>query len=337
MKGLVRLMGKELRKAGITGVGSYVPEKVLTNQDLEEMVDTNDEWIRSRTGIEERRIAEDETTTSDLAYEAAIEALEEAGLEAKELDLILVATVTPDMPFPSTACLLQDRLDAKKAAAFDLEAGCSGFVYALSVATQFVQTGAYDNVLVIGAETLSKITNWEDRDTCVLFGDGAGATVVQPAESGGILSNVLGADGSGGDLLKVPAGGSKQPACANTLDKNLHSIQMEGNAVFKFAVRIMGKAALQALEEAGLKREDMDFFIPHQANTRIIDAAAKRLKLDDDDVFVNLHKYGNTSAASIPLALSEAIEAGEIKSGDTIVLVGFGAGLTWAASVIEWS
>jgi 3-oxoacyl-[acyl-carrier-protein] synthase-3 len=337
MKGMIESMGKELRRAGITGIGSYVPEKVLTNKDLEEMVDTNDEWIRSRTGIEERRIAADSTTTSDLAYEASLAALEDAGLEAEELDMILVATITPDMPFPATACLLQDRLDAGEVAAFDLEAGCSGFVYALSTATQFVQTGAYDNILVVGAETLSKILNWEDRNTCVLFGDGAGAAVVQPVETGGILSNVLGADGSGGELLKIPAGGSRQPACLETAENNLHYIEMEGNAVFKFAVRIMSKAALQALKEAGLDREDVDFFVPHQANTRIIDAATKRLKVDDDDVFVNLNKYGNTSAASIPLALDEAKEAGKIKKGDNIVLVGFGAGLTWAASVIEWS
>ncbi|KXS44701.1 MAG: 3-oxoacyl-[acyl-carrier-protein] synthase III [Candidatus Frackibacter sp. T328-2] len=334
---MIEQMGKELRNAGITGVGSYVPEKVLTNHDLEKIVDTSDEWIRSRTGIEERRVADDDTATSDLAYEAAKVALDDAGLDAEDLDLIIVATITPDMQFPATACLLQDKLNAEGAAAFDLGAGCSGFVYALSAATQFVETGAYDNVLIVGAETLSKIVNWEDRNTCVLFGDGAGAAVVQPVESGGVLSNVLGADGSGGELLQLPAGGSRQPTCLDTVENNLHYIEMEGNSVFKFAVRIMGKAALRALKEADLDREDVDFFIPHQANTRIIDAAAKRLKLDSDDVFVNLNKYGNTSAASIPIALAEAIEAGEINKGDNIVLVGFGAGLTWAASVIKWS
>nr|WP_280956773.1 beta-ketoacyl-ACP synthase III [Acetohalobium arabaticum] len=337
MKGLVELMSKELRRAGITGVGSYAPDKVLTNRDLEEMVDTSDEWIKSRTGIQERRIAKEETTTSDLAYKAAEAALDDADLAPEELDLILVATVTPDMVFPATGCLLQDRLNATDAAAFDLEAGCSGFVYGISVATQFVRTGAYDNVLVIGAETLSKIINWEDRNTCVLFGDGAGAAVIQPVESRGILSTVLGSDGSGGDVLQIPAGGSKQPASLETVENNLHCIQMEGNAVFKFAVRAMGKGAVEALNEAGLEKEDVDFLIPHQANIRIIDGAAKRLNLSDDEVFVNLDKYGNTSAASIPIALDEAVEAGKIHSGDRVVIVGFGAGLTWAASVIEWS
>ncbi|MCK8823953.1 beta-ketoacyl-ACP synthase III [Fuchsiella alkaliacetigena] len=329
-------MGNQLRRAGITGVASYVPEKILTNQDLEKMVDTDDEWIKSRTGIEERRIAAEDTATSDLAYRAAEAALEEADLAAEELDLIIVATVTPDMVFPATACLVQDRLGAEKAAAFDLQAGCSGFVYALATATQFVKAGAYDNVLVIGAETLSKITNWEDRNTCILFGDGAGAAVVQVVESGGILANVLGADGSGGELLKVPAGGSRQPTTIETVQNELHYMQMEGNQVFKFAVRIMGKSALKSIEKAGLQREDIDFFIPHQANTRIINAAAKRLKLSEEQVFVNLDKYGNTSAASIPIALAEAVEAGRINKGDNIVLVGFGAGLTWAASTIEW-
>lgn len=336
MKGLVVSMGNQLRRAGITGVASYVPEKILTNQDLEKMVDTDDEWIKSRTGIEERRIAAEDTATSDLAYRAAEAALEEADLAAEELDLIIVATVTPDMVFPATACLVQDRLGAEKAAAFDLQAGCSGFVYALATATQFVKAGAYDNVLVIGAETLSKITNWEDRNTCILFGDGAGAAVVQVVESGGILANVLGADGSGGELLKVPAGGSRQPTTIETVQNELHYMQMEGNQVFKFAVRIMGKSALKSIEKAGLQREDIDFFIPHQANTRIINAAAKRLKLSEEQVFVNLDKYGNTSAASIPIALAEAVEAGRINKGDNIVLVGFGAGLTWAASTIEW-
>ncbi|SJZ55048.1 beta-ketoacyl-ACP synthase III [Selenihalanaerobacter shriftii] len=330
-------MAKELRKAGITGVGSYAPDNIVTNHDLEDMVDTSDEWIQSRTGIKERRVADESTATSDIAYQAAKKALNDAGIDAEELDLILVATITPDMPFPSTACILQDKLGAEDAAAFDLGAGCSGFVYGLSVATQFVQADTYDNILVIGAETLSKILDWEDRDTCVLFGDGAGAAIVQPVETGGVLSNVLGADGSGGELLRLPAGGSRQPACLDTVENNLHYIEMSGNAVFKFAVRIMGKAALKALKKADLEREDVDFFVPHQANTRIISAAAKRLKLNDDQIIINLDKYGNTSAASIPIALAEAVEAGEINKGDNIVLVGFGAGLTWAASVIEWS
>ncbi|MGM0471692.1 MAG: beta-ketoacyl-ACP synthase III [Bacillota bacterium] len=330
-------MSNQLRRVGITGVGSYLPDNRLTNHDLEEMVDTSDEWIRSRTGIKERRIAADDIATSDLAYQAAQAALEDAELDPMDLDLILVATITPDMAFPATACLLQERLQAKNAAAFDLEAACSGFSYGLSVATQFVASGTYDNILVIGAETLSKIINWEDRSTCILFGDGAGAAVVQPVESGGIQSSVLGADGSGGDVLKKPAGGSKHPACQQTIENNLHYLEMEGNAVFKFAVRIIDQVVLEALEEADLTTADIDFFIPHQANIRIIDAAIKRLELDKEDVMVNLDQYGNTSAASIPIALYEAVESGRINEGDTVVLAGFGAGLTWGANVIEWS
>ncbi|WP_097018462.1 beta-ketoacyl-ACP synthase III [Orenia metallireducens] len=330
-------MIRELRKAKIAGVGSFAPEKVLTNNQLEAMVDTSDEWITTRTGIKERRIAEDDIATSDLAYEAAKNALADAGLEAEDLDLILVATATPDyLAFPSTACVLQDKLGVKGIPAFDMVAACSGFVYGLSVATQYIETGTYDNVLVIGAETLSKIVNWEDRGTCVLFGDGAGAAVLTPTKSGGILSNVIGADGEQNEVLIVRGGGSKRPFSQQIIDEGLHYLEMEGNPVFKFAVRILGKAAVQALKKAGLTRDDIDFLIPHQANIRIIDAAAKRLKLDRDQIYVNLDQYGNTSAASIPLALDAAVKEGKIKSGDIVVLVGFGAGLTWGATVIEW-
>ncbi|PRX27453.1 3-oxoacyl-[acyl-carrier-protein] synthase III [Orenia metallireducens] len=331
------IMIRELRKAKIAGVGSFAPEKVLTNNQLEAMVDTSDEWITTRTGIKERRIAEDDIATSDLAYEAAKNALADAGLEAEDLDLILVATATPDyLAFPSTACVLQDKLGVKGIPAFDMVAACSGFVYGLSVATQYIETGTYDNVLVIGAETLSKIVNWEDRGTCVLFGDGAGAAVLTPTKSGGILSNVIGADGEQNEVLIVRGGGSKRPFSQQIIDEGLHYLEMEGNPVFKFAVRILGKAAVQALKKAGLTRDDIDFLIPHQANIRIIDAAAKRLKLDRDQIYVNLDQYGNTSAASIPLALDAAVKEGKIKSGDIVVLVGFGAGLTWGATVIEW-
>jgi 3-oxoacyl-[acyl-carrier-protein] synthase-3 len=330
-------MIQEFRRAKITGVGSFVPKKVLTNNQLEELVATSDEWITTRTGIKERRIAEDDIATSDLAYEAAKNALADAGLEAEELDLILVATATPDyLAFPSTACVLQDKLGVKGIPAFDLVAACSGFVYGLSVATQYIKTGTYDNVLVIGAETLSKIVNWKDRGTCVLFGDGAGAAVLTPTKSGGILSNVIGADGEQNEVLIVRGGGAKRPFSQQIIDEGLHYLEMEGNPVFKFAVRILGKAAVEALKKAGLTRDDIDFLIPHQANIRIIDAAAKRLKLNREQIYVNLDQYGNTSAASIPLALDEAVKQAKIKRGDIVVLVGFGAGLTWGATVIEW-
>ncbi len=325
------------RKATITGVGKYVPPKVLTNYDLEEMVDTSNEWIVQRTGIERRHIAAEGTPCSELALKAGERALENAGLEAAELDLILVATVTPDMLFPATACLLQQKMGAGKAAAFDLEAGCSGFVYGLSVAEKFIVSGAYDNILVVGAETLSKIVDWEDRSTCVLFGDGAGAAVLQPAETGGLLATELGSDGSGADSLYLPAGGSLNPPSCSTVENRSHFIKMEGNQVFRFAVKTMGEASLRVLEKANLKPGDVDFFVPHQANTRIIKAAAKRLELKDEDVIINLPEYGNTSSASVPIALEEAVESGRIRDGDILVLVAFGAGLTWAAAVLEWN
>lgn len=322
---------------GIIGMGSYVPEKIVTNKDLEKIVETSDEWIASRTGIRARRIAEPDMATSDMATKAAERALADAGVSPEEIDLIIVGTATPDMFFPSVACLVQANLKANKAAAFDLTAGCSGFVYSLVTASQFIKSGLYKKALVIGAETLSKILDWTDRNTCVLFGDGAGAAVLAATESGcGILGVDLGADGSGGDLLKLPAGGSRNPASADTVNQRMHFVHMNGNEVFKFAVKIMGETALKALQQAGLKNEDIDCLIPHQANIRIIQSAAKRLQMPMEKVFVNVDKYGNTSAASIPIALEEALHSGKIKNGDIVVLVGFGAGLTWASCVIKW-
>lgn len=325
------------RRATITGLGKYVPPKVLTNKDLEKMVDTSDEWITTRTGIKERHIADNDVPASELGLKAAREALQDSGLTAEELDLILVATVTPDMLFPATACIIQEKLGATKAATFDLEAGCSGFIYGLSVAASFIESGMYENILVIGTEILSKITDWEDRSTCVLFGDGAGAAVLQPTEKGGLLAFDLGADGSGANTLYLPGGGSLNPADETTIKEKMHYLKMEGNQVFKFAVKRMGQASLDVLKKANLKPEDVDLLVPHQANTRIIDAAAKRLNLGEDKVFVNLPKYGNTSSASIPIALVEARENGLVNNGDIIVLVAFGAGLTWASTVIEWN
>ncbi|QUH20867.1 beta-ketoacyl-ACP synthase III [Alkaliphilus sp. B6464] len=322
---------------GITGTGSYLPEKELTNFDLENMVDTTDEWIRTRTGISKRRVVEDKIATSDLATEAAKKAIDNAGISAEDVDLIIVATVTPDMAFPSTACIVQKNIGAKNAAAFDIEAACSGFIYGITIGEQFIKSGVYKNVLVIGAETLSKILNWKDRNTCVLFGDGAGAAILQPVKEGyGILSSSLGADGSSGDYLTQPAGGSRIPASIETVANNLHYVQMDGSEVFKFAVRIMAKSTLQAIESSGLKLNDIDYMIPHQANIRIIEAAAKRLNLDMDKVYVNLNNYGNMSAASVPVALDEAVRKGNIKTGDIVTLVAFGGGLTWGSSVIRW-
>ncbi|MFZ5626176.1 MAG: beta-ketoacyl-ACP synthase III [Bacillota bacterium] len=324
-------------RATIAGIGAAVPEQVLTNFDLEKMVDTSDEWIQTRTGIKERRIAPEQMATSHLAIEAARQALDRARLSPDELDLILVATVTPDYPFPATACLVQAALGASRAAAMDLSAGCTGFIYALTVGAQFIETGLYRNVLVIGAEVLSRIIDWTDRNTCVLFGDGAGAAVLTPAQPGyGFLSFELGADGGGAELLYMPAGGSRQPITAEVLAQRLNKIYMNGREVFKFAVRIMGDAADAAIRKAGLTYADIDYFIPHQANIRIIEAAAKRLELPMEKVHVNVDRYGNTSAASIGLALQEAVAAGKISSGDYVVLVGFGAGLTWGAITLRW-
>ncbi|HHW91188.1 MAG TPA: ketoacyl-ACP synthase III [Firmicutes bacterium] len=330
-------MAGSRRSVGIVGVGSALPEKVITNGDLEKMVDTSNQWITTRTGIKERRIASPETATSDLALTAGRRAMERAGIEPEELDLILVATTTPDMAFPSTACIVQAGLGAYNAAAFDLEAACSGFLYGLAIGEQFISSGVYETVLIIGAEVLSKIVNWSDRNTCVLFGDGAGACVLRPVTAGkGILSHYLGADGRGVKLLQLPAGGSRLPASAATVEQGLHYIEMQGAEVFKFAVRIMGEASLEALRRAGLAREEVDLLVPHQANHRIIMAAAKRLGLTPEQVIVNLDRYGNMSAASIPVALEEAVSEGRIRDGDNVLLVGFGAGLTWGAAVLKW-
>ncbi len=316
-----------LRRAGILGAGSAVPPRVVTNNDLAARMETSDEWIASRTGIRSRYLAEPGTLTSDLAAEAARNALAHAGLSALDVDLIIVASSTPDYPgsFPSTGTVVQHKLSAVHAAAFDLGAVCSGFAYALHVAAQMVMSGANRHVLVIGAETLSSVLNWDDRSTAVLFGDGAGAVVVGEVSEGGYLGGVLGADGSGGPLLCIPRSGD----CPGTIFQN-------GKEVYKFAVSIMGEVALQAIEAAGLSPSDIDFLIPHQANSRIIDKAAERMGLPREKVVVNLDRYGNTSAASIPLALDEAVQSGRIQPGHLLVFVGFGAGLTWGANVVRW-
>ena len=327
-----------MRQVGIVGTGSYVPEDVLTNADLEKLVDTNEEWIVSRTGIKERHIAKPDMPVSELCYQAALRALEDAQVTPEELDLVIVTTSTADYIFPATACIVADRLGAKKAAAFDLGAACSGFLYGVTTASQFIATGMYRTVLVIGADTLSKLLNWEDRSTCILFGDGAGAAILQPVEEGyGFLGFELGSDGSGVKLLLVPAGGSKIPTTAETLAQKLNTIHMAGRETFKFAVKIMGEASIRALERAGLTKEDVDLLVPHQANIRIVDAAVKRLGISPDKVVVNLDRYGNMSAASIPVALDEAVKSGRINYGDVLVMVGFGAGLTWGAAVLKWS
>lgn len=330
-------MSREFINAGIAGIGIYVPDRILTNAELAKMVDTSDEWIRSRSGIRERRIASTEEATSDLAVVAAERALADAGVAPEKVDLVIVATNTPDMFFPATACLVQDRIGAKNAGAFDLAAGCTGFVYAMAVGSQFIAAGSCSTVLVIGSETLSRMINWEDRTTCVLFGDGAGAVVLKPAsENSGILAFKLWSDGGGGPHLLLPAGGSRRPATRETVDGRLHFIYMNGHEVFKFAVRAMGKVAEEVLAAAGLKKSDLNFFIPHQANIKIIEAVAKRMGLPMEKVLANVDRYGNTSTASIPLALEEALCCGRIKKGDHIVMVGFGAGLTWGGVAMKW-
>lgn len=331
-------MSPQLRSAGIIGIGSFTPPKVLTNADLEKIVETTDEWIVTRSGIRERHIVDEGVAASDLALEAARRALECASIAPEKIDLIICATITGDMPFPSVACLVQDAIGASNAAAFDLQAGCSGWVYALATASQFVKAGAYDNVLVIGVDVLSSVTDWTDRSTCVLFGDGAGAAVVAPVNEGkGVLSINLGSDGSGGNAIRIEAGGSKLPPSEETVKNRQHFIKMEGREVFKFAVRTVGEASLKVLELCGLSTDDIDLFVPHQANIRIIDAAVTRLGLPEDKVFVNVQNYGNTSAASIPIALDEAYRSGKLKEDDVVVVVGFGAGLTWAAGVLKWT
>ncbi len=325
-----------MKKVGIIGVGEYLPKRILTNADLEKMVDTSDEWITTRTGIKQRHLASEQEATSDLATNAAIEALKEAKIKPQDLELIIVATITPDMQFPATACFVQKNLGAAKAVCFDISAACAGFVYAIAVAQQFIARGNYKNALVVGAEVLSAVTDWKDRNTCVLFGDGAGAAVLSEVKTGGILSTYLGSDGSKTGLLMLPAGGSRNPATQETVAKRLHYLKMEGNEVFKLAVTIMTQAAQNALKQAGLECKDVDLVIPHQANIRIIMAMVKKLKLPEQKVYLNIEKYGNMSSASTATALCEAVKAGRIKKGDIVLLDAFGAGLVWGACVIKW-
>lgn len=327
------------RYAQIVGWGYQVPEKVITNHDLEQIVDTQDEWIRTRTGIEERHVAASpQETSASLGIQAARKALDIADIHPNKIDLIICATSSAEHIFPATASVIQDGLGATHAGAFDLSAACSGFVYGLSMARGHILAGDAEYVLVIGAETLSRFVDWTDRSTCVLFGDGAGAVLVAASDvPGGIMASVLGSDGSGADLLTIPAGGSAMPASLETVSNGSHYIKMDGRAVFRFAARVMAEATTQVLAKAGLTVEDVDLVIPHQANQRIIqNSVLKQLQIPEEKVFVNLQKYGNTSTASIPIALCEAIDAGKVAPGDRLVFVGFGAGLTWAACAIEW-
>ena len=325
------------QSCSITGVGSYVPERILTNHELEKLVETSDEWITTRTGIKERRIAAAGEFTSDLGVKAAERAMKMAGVTAEQIDLIIVATITPDMPFPNTACLVQQKLGARRAAAFDLEAACSGFIYGLEIGQQFIMSRTYQTVLVIGAEKLSSITNWKDRNTCVLFGDGAGAAILQNrANSHGLLTAIMGADGNKADLLSMPGGGSQCPATAESVASGLHFLRMDGKETFKNAVNAMNSAAHEVMRRCEIDITKIKCVIPHQANRRIIDAVGDRLGATPEQVFVNLEKYGNTSAASVAIALDEAVASGKIQRGDLILLVVFGAGLTWGAAVIEW-
>jgi 3-oxoacyl-[acyl-carrier-protein] synthase-3 len=325
-----------LKKVGIIGVGEYLPEKILTNTDLEKIFDTSDEWITTRTGIKERHLVLDGQATSDLAIKAAQRALIDAKVKPAELDLIVVATITPDMPFPAVASIVQDRLGARHAVCFDVSAACAGFVYGLSVAEKFIATSVYKNALVIGAETLSSITDWQDRNTCVLFGDGAGAAVLSVVKTGGIISTYLGCDGSKVDILNMPAGGSRNPATTETVRNRMHFLKMQGNELFKIAVNTMTDAAQTVLKQAGMTFSDVDLIIPHQANARIIMAVARKLGIPEDRVYLNIERCGNMSSASTITALCEAVQEGKVKKGDIILLDAFGAGLVWGACIIEW-
>jgi len=324
-------------RARIISTGSYLPESVVTNHDLEKIVDTTDEWVMERTGISERRIADASQAASDLAFEAAQRALKKAHLKAKDIDLIIVATCTPDMAFPSTACVLQDRLSAKSAAAFDVNAACSGFIYGLHLANALIKTEAHKRILLVGAEVLSRVTDWQDRATCVLFGDGAGAVIIEGTrDRRGVISTHIHSDGSLGDLIMLPGGGSRIPCSREMIIKKLQFIKMKGNETFKVAVRTLEELAVRTMEENGLDPSQLSLLIPHQANLRIIQATAKRLNLSEDKIFINIEKYGNTSAASIPIALDEAIQARKVKEGDNILLEAFGGGLTWASALLKW-
>jgi len=325
-----------MKKAGIIGVGKYLPKKVLTNADLEKMVDTSDEWITTRTGIKERRIAAKDEAVSDMATNAALEALKDAAIKPADLDLIIIATITPDVQFPATACFVQANLGAKNAICFDISAACAGFIYALGIAKEFMANGTCKNALVVGVEILSRITDWEDRSTCVLFGDGAGAAVLGEVKTGGILSSYLGCEGQYTNLLYMPAGGSRLPSSRETLDLRQNYIKMAGNEVFKIAVMSMVEAAQTALKQSGLKCADIDWIIPHQANLRIIDAVVKRLGCVNAQTYLNIEKYGNMSSASTATALVEAVQERKIKKGDIVLLVAFGAGLVRGATIIKW-
>jgi 3-oxoacyl-[acyl-carrier-protein] synthase-3 len=328
---------KSQRTVSIVGTGSYTPEKILTNADLSRMVDTSDEWITTRTGIKERRIAAKDENTSDMAAKAALNALEQAKVKPEDVDLILVATATPDMLFPATACFVQKKIGATKAACLDISAACAGFLFGIEIAQQFITSHTYDTVLVIGAEKLTSITNWTDRNTCVLFGDGAGAAVLRHRGSThGVISTHIGSDGQFTDILFMPGGGSRRPITRDNVDLNLATIHMLGKEVYKQAVTVMVSAAKKALEQAGLSIDDIACVIPHQANLRIIEAIADRLRIPLEKFYVNLDKYGNTSAAAVAIALDEANRTGRIKHGDYVLMVVFGGGLTWASTVIEW-
>jgi len=325
------------RTCSIISVGSYVPEKVITNADLEKMVETSDEWITTRTGIKQRRIAAETEYTSDMAAKAALLAMQRGNITADQIDLIIVATITPDMMFPATACLVQNKIGARRSAAFDVEAACSGFIYALEIGQQFIMSRTYETVLVVGAEKLSTIVDWKDRNTCVLFGDGAGAAILQHrTDAHGLLTACMGAEGDKAELLCMPGGGSRCPATAESVAGGLHFLRMDGKETFKNAVTAMCTAGREALRRCEIDISQIKCVIPHQANRRIIDAVSERLGVQPDQVFVNLDKYGNTSAASVAIALDEAVQQGRIQRGDLVLLVVFGAGLTWAAAVIEW-
>ena len=324
--------------AGILGTGSYLPEKVVTNKDMEKLVETSDEWITTRTGIRQRHMAAEGQTTSDMATEAAKKALQKAGLKASDLDLIIVATITPDMPTPATACFVQSKLGALQAAAFDVSAACSGFVYGLTVAKAFVESGTYKHILLIGAEKLTAFIDWKDRGTCVLFGDGAGAVIIGPvaASQHEILSTYMGANGDQADLLKIPGGGCKFPSTIQTVEQRMNTLKMEGKEIFKIAVKVMSEATLEAMKRAGIGMDQVDLVIPHQANLRIIQSIGDKLSVPEEKMFVNLDRVGNTSAGSIGIALDEAVQTGRIKKGQNIVLVAFGAGTTLASAVLRW-
>jgi 3-oxoacyl-[acyl-carrier-protein] synthase III len=326
------------RTASIIGTGSYAPEKILTNEDLSRMVDTSDEWITTRTGIKERRIARKEEMTSDMAAKAALRALEQAKIPAAEVELLIVATATPDMVFPATACFVQKKIGAINAACMDVSAACAGFLYALEIAQQFIVSHTYDRVLVIGADKLTAITNWTDRNSCVLFGDGAGAVVLghRDGQAHGVIATCMGADGTFSDILFMPGGGTKTPITKENAHLHLQTIHMSGKEVYKQAVTAMVSAAKKAIAQAGLTPQDIDCLIPHQANLRIIEAVGERLGISREKVFVNVDRYGNTSAASVGIALDEANRSGQIKRGDYVLLVVFGGGLTWASTIIEW-